>query len=78
MTSTTFDFGMPSGAPGRARRKSDASFGQQIATWFARMFPSQAAQAESEVATFIEHHGGVITDDIEREISRRYGSIAGR
>ena len=35
------------------------------------------AQAESEVATFIEHHGGVITDDIEREISRRYGSIAG-
>lgn len=78
MTSTTFDFGMPSGAPGRARRKSNTSITKSIIAWFSGLFPSQTAQVESEVATFIEHHGGVLTDDVEREISRRFGSIAGR
>lgn len=78
MTSTTFDFGMPSGAPGRTRRKSDTNIITTIRTWFSSLFPSQAEQVESEVATFIEHHGGVLTDEVEREISRRFGSIAGR
>lgn len=78
MTTATFDFGMPSGAPGRTRRKSDTGIAKTVAAWFSTLFPSQAAQVESEVATFIEHHGGVLTDDVEREISRRFGSIAGR
>lgn len=78
MTSTTFDFGMPSGAPGRTRRKTGGGFAQTAAAWFNGLFASRAAVQESEIATFIEHHGGVLTDDVEREISRRFGSIAGR
>lgn len=78
MTSTTFDYGMPSGAPGRARRKSEAGFGQTVAAWFKGLVASRAAAQETEIAAFIEHHGGVLTDDVEREISRRFGSVAGR
>ena len=32
----------------------------------------------SEVEGFIQANGGVLTDDLERQISRRYGRIAGR
>jgi hypothetical protein len=31
-----------------------------------------------DVAKFIEDHGGVLTDSLEREISRRFGGFAGR
>ncbi len=78
MTSATFDFGMPSGAPGRARRKNEAGFVQHAIAWFNGLFASRAEVQETEIATFIEHHGGVLTDDVEREISRRFGSFAGR
>lgn len=78
MTTTTFDFGMPSGAPGRARRKTGSGFGPAIVTWFKGLFANRAAVQETEIATFIEHHGGVMTDDVEREISRRFGLMAGR
>jgi len=33
----------------------------------------QRARAEAEVARFIDRNGGRITDDLEREISRRFG-----
>lgn len=78
MTSTTFDFGMPSGAPGRSRRKSGTSFAKMFFERVAAFFAHDNAKQESEIATFIEHRGGVLTDDIEREISRRFGNIAGR
>jgi hypothetical protein len=35
---------------------------------------SRRAQAEREVARFIENQGGRLTDEVEREISRRFGS----
>ena len=35
---------------------------------------SRRAQAEREVARFIEAQGGRLTDEVEREISRRFGS----
>ena len=78
MTSTTFDFGMPSGAPGRSRRKSGTSFAKMFFERVAAIFAHDNTKQESEIATFIEHRGGVLTDDIEREISRRFGNIAGR
>lgn len=31
-----------------------------------------------EIAQFIEDRGGVLTDSLEREISQRFGSMAGR
>ncbi|HEX8168711.1 MAG TPA: hypothetical protein VF601_23365 [Beijerinckiaceae bacterium] len=34
---------------------------------------SRRARAEAEVARFIEERGGRVTDDLEREISRRFG-----
>jgi hypothetical protein len=33
----------------------------------------QRLRAEAEVARFIDRNGGRITDDLEREISRRFG-----
>lgn len=79
MATATFDFGMPSGAPGRTRRKADVSVAKawlgRVAAYFTA---SNAAKQESEIAEFIDHRGGVLTDDIEREISRRFGSVVGR
>jgi hypothetical protein len=37
---------------------------------------SRRAQAEREIARFIESQGGRLTDEVEREISRRFGSPA--
>jgi hypothetical protein len=31
---------------------------------------------DNEVGRFIETHGGQLTDDIERQISRRFGSMS--
>lgn len=36
-----------------------------------------AADQESAVERFINDRGGVLTDDLEREISRRFGRHAG-
>ena len=38
---------------------------------------SRQRTAEREIGRFIELHGGQLTDDIEREISRRFGGPAG-
>ncbi len=35
---------------------------------------SRRAHAEREIARFIEAQGGRLTDEVEREISRRFGS----
>jgi hypothetical protein len=35
---------------------------------------SRRAQAEREIARFIESRGGRLTEEVEREISRRFGS----
>jgi hypothetical protein len=39
----------------------------------AAIIASRRARAEAEVGRFIEAHGGRMTDDLEREISRRFG-----
>ncbi len=33
--------------------------------------------AESEIERFVRHNGGVLTDQLEREISRRFGTVVG-
>jgi hypothetical protein len=38
---------------------------------------SRRRAAEREVEQFIQRNGGRLTDELEREISRRFGRIAG-
>ena len=45
-----------------------------IVSWFASR---KHSRQDSEIASFINEHGGVMTDDLERQISRRFGSMAG-
>lgn len=39
---------------------------------------SRQRAAEHEIGRFIEMNGGELTDDLERQISRRFGGPAGR
>lgn len=41
------------------------------------MQASRERAAAREIRRFIDHNGGVLTDSIEREISRRYGTLVG-
>lgn len=38
---------------------------------------SREARNDSAVERFIQENGGALTDDLEREISRRFGRMAG-
>ncbi len=38
---------------------------------------SRQRAAEREIGRFVQQHGGQLTDEIEREISRRFGGPAG-
>ena len=42
-----------------------------------RMIAGQQARADRVIEQYIATRGGVLTDDIEREISRKYGGIVG-
>ena len=44
----------------------------------ARFAMKRQERIDAEVGRFIEAHGGQITDDLERQISRRFGSHAGQ
>ena len=46
---------------------------QSIAT---RLTMSRQRRIDSEVGDFLASHGGQLTDDLERQISRRFGSMA--
>lgn len=52
-----------------------------IVGWLSRvhtaLMASRRRKADAEVAHFIAANGGVLTDDLERAISRRYGNIVG-
>ena len=34
-------------------------------------------RSESDIAEFLQSQGGVLTDDLERQISRRFGHMVG-
>ena len=42
------------------------------------MYAADRRRAESDVARFVRENGGVLTDDLERQMSRRYGRIVGQ
>lgn len=43
-----------------------------------RFAASRQQKVDAEVGRFIASHGGQLTDDLERQISRRFGSSAGQ
>lgn len=49
--------------------------------WFSRvltsMLTARRRQSDAEIARYIAVNGGVLTDEMERAISRRYGGIVG-
>ena len=49
-----------------------------IAGLVSRLTLSRQRRVDSEVGQFLEAHGGHLTDDLERQISRRFGNQAGQ
>jgi hypothetical protein len=47
---------------------------QRVVSWFAA---KASAERDAEIAAFISDRGGQFTDEMEREISRRFGGMAG-
>lgn len=43
-----------------------------------RLSVMRQKRADAEVGEFIAQHGGQLTDDLERQISRRFGSPSGQ
>ena len=57
---------------GEAANAKQPGFLQRV---FDRMIAAQQRRAEREVAAYLKSHGGLLTDDMEREIGER---LAGR
>ena len=61
-----------------AARTSEAAATERPGFWrrvFDRMIAAQQRRAEREIAAYLKSHGGLLTDDMEREIGER---LAGR
>jgi predicted TIM-barrel fold metal-dependent hydrolase len=48
-----------------------------FARFFNALVDSRQRAADREIERFIAHRGGRLTDETEREISRRFGNLAG-
>lgn len=59
----------------RPRTAGIARFFASIAT---RLTLSRQHRMDAEVGQFLEAHGGQLTDDLERQISRKFGNHAGQ
>ena len=47
-----------------------------LLSWFTQGLPARNKTAEkSEVGRYLEEHGGELTDDLERAISRKFGRV---
>ena len=57
--------------------KDQASKLSIFGRFYAALMASRQAQADREIEQYIQRQGGVLTDNVEREISRRYGTMAG-
>ena len=53
---------------------SSTSIWQRLRAWY---MAKLNAERDAEIAAFVEERGGQFTDDLEREISRRFGGHAG-
>jgi hypothetical protein len=57
-----------------AERANEAAASERPGFWrraFDRMVAAQQRRAEREVAAYLNSHGGLLTDDMEREIGHR-------
>ena len=57
-----------------AERASDAAATERPGFWhrvFDRMIAAQQRRAERDIAAYLKSHGGLLTDDMEREIGER-------
>jgi hypothetical protein len=54
--------------PGAAETSGRPGFWRRV---FDRMVAAQQRRAEREIAVYLRSHGGLLTDDMEREISDR-------
>jgi hypothetical protein len=55
-------------------QQSGRSVVQRFVSWIAA---KASAERDAEIAAFIDDRGGQFTDEIEREISRRFGGMSG-
>jgi hypothetical protein len=75
LTTTTTDAFVPASTEAKPARKPF------LRSLYEAMVASRERRAEREIAAYIERHGGLLTDDMEREIMRHlngHGSIVGR
>ncbi len=57
-----------------AERSTEAAANARPGFWrrvFERMVAAQQRRAEREIAAYLRSHGGLLTDDMEREIGER-------
>ena len=59
-------------ATDRTTATAPVKFSQRIAHFLAALRPKTA---DEQIGEFIETNGGVLTDDLERQISRRFGHM---
>ena len=64
LTYTNSDYAPRDAAPASPRKP----FSQRV---YAAMMRSQQRRAEREIAAYLRSHGGLLTDDMEREIMLR-------
>ena len=69
-------FTLPSAYAGTRPESVSAPFLPQASTLLARL-RALLPRRRNEVEAFIAANGGTLTDDLERDISRRFGSAAG-
>jgi hypothetical protein len=58
----------------RSRQSATRGLWSRLAVWYAAKVQ---AERDAEIVAFIAERGGNFSDEMEREISRRFGSISG-
>ena len=61
-------------APATAVAPAPAKLAERFGRLFSFVRPKSA---ESQIGDFIEQNGGVLTDELERQISRKFGHMVG-
>ena len=74
MTQTLTLSGAATGFSGRDHAKSAPRFGL-LARLSDALRTRRNANRDSDIGHFIESHGGVMTDELERQISRQFGGM---
>jgi hypothetical protein len=64
-------------APAETTAKAAAARKPFWRSMYDAMIASRQRRAEREIAAYIEGHGGLLTDDMEREIMRRVSGRSG-